>query len=151
MLFDTRVPRRVAMAAALCLGLTPCMGAPAAQSPWHVLVWSEPVVVSIDTDSITRRAALTTVRVLWDYAIARPTRGQPSVAYKSMIGLLVFDCATARFGGAGSVSYSGDGGGGLAVARSTISPDAASLSATEPGTLGRDLTDLVCARSRKAG
>lgn len=133
---------------ALCLALGICGMARAAQS-WHVLAWSEPVVVSVDTNSITQRAARTTARVLWDYGQARATQGQPSFPYRSMIGLLVFDCATARFGGAGSVSYSGDGGEGRAIARSAISPEDATLSSPQPGTLGRDLMNLVCAQAKK--
>jgi hypothetical protein len=136
-----------------------------AQAQWRVVLWSEPVVVSVDTDSITTHAARITARVMWDYAEPRSTRS-PSTAsykstynstykstyestYKSMIGLMVFDCATASVGGAGGISYSGDDGAGTAVSEFAISPDDAPLTATRPGTLGRDLTNLVCARAKR--
>jgi hypothetical protein len=64
-----------------------------------------------------------------------------------MIGVIVFDCAHESFGGAGSVAYSGDGGGGDAVAQYSISTDTAPLSVTEPGTIGHDLLTFVCARA----
>jgi hypothetical protein len=135
--------------AALCLALAGSGTALGAPAHWRVLLWSEPVVVSVDTGSITARAERITARVMWDYAQPRSTRDSRTASYKSMIGLMVFDCATDRVGGAGGVSYSGDDGGGTAVAQFAISPEQAPLSATLPGTLGRDLTDLVCSRAKQ--
>jgi hypothetical protein len=142
MLFDRRV--------ALSLVLATCGTATAAPAHWYVLLWSEPVVISVDTDSISARAARITARVMWDYTEPRATVAQPSVPYKSMIGLMVFDCLTERVGGASGISYSGDDGGGDAISRFAISPDDAPLTTTAPGTIARDLTDLVCARAKRA-
>jgi hypothetical protein len=116
---------------------------------WEVMVWTDPLIVSLDTSSIASHAARTTARVMWDYAETQYTQGQASLPYKSMIGIIVFDCAHESFGGAGSVAYSGDGGGGEAVAQYSISPDTAALSATEPGTIGRDLLTFVCAHAKQ--
>jgi len=135
--------------AALCLALVGSGTALGAPPDWRVLLWSEPVVVSVDIGSITARAERITARVMWDYAKPRSTREPPTAFYKSMIGLMVFDCATASVGGAGGVSYSGDDGGGTAIAQFAISPEEAPLSATLPGTLGRDLADLVCTRAKR--
>jgi hypothetical protein len=132
---------------------TTCRGAAdagAGGSPWEVMVWTGPLTVSLDTSSIAIHAARITARVLWDYAEAQHTRSQASPPYKSMIGVIVFDCAHQSFGGAGSVAYSGDGGGGDAVAQYSINPDNAPLSTTEPGTIGYDLVTFVCARAEHA-
>ena len=117
---------------------------------WQVLAWSEPVVVSVDLTSITEHAKRLTARVLWDYAAAQPTSQAAGSPYRSMVGVLVFDCAAGRFGGAGSTAYSLEGGRGEAVARYSIEPEAAKLSPPDPGTLAQDLMDFVCGRYEKA-
>lgn len=116
---------------------------------WRVMAWTDPVTISVDAASIMPNAARVTARVLWDYADAQrlPDRAQSS--YQSMIGIMVFDCETQRFGGAGSVSYSGVGGRGEAIARSAIDPGDAQLSYPEPGTLGHDLLAFVCTHAGK--
>jgi hypothetical protein len=117
---------------------------------WQVLAWSEPVVVSVDLTSITGHAARLTARVLWDYAAAQSMAEPTGSPYRSMIGVLVFDCAGGRFGGAASVAYSLEGGQGEALARYSIEPEAAKLSIPDPGTLAQDLLDFVCGRDEKA-
>jgi hypothetical protein len=131
---------------------TVCSGAAdaGAGAAWEVMVWTAPLTVSLDMSSITSHAARTTARVMWDYAEAQYTQGQASPPYRSMIGVIVFDCAHESFGGAGSVAYSGDGGGGEAVAQYSINPDNAALSTTEPGTVGHDLLTFVCAHAKQA-
>jgi uncharacterized protein YjbI with pentapeptide repeats len=114
---------------------------------WEVMVWTDPVTVSVDTSSIATHAARITARVLWDYADEQKAADQESTPYRSMVGTIVFDCATDRFGGAGSISYSEDGGGGKAVAQYAINPDDADLTTTEPGTVGHDLLVFVCGRA----
>jgi hypothetical protein len=121
-----------------------------------VLLWSEPVVVSVDTSSIASAAALTdgrmtpriTARVLWDYADAQHTVAAPPAIFRSMIGVLVFDCANERFGGASGVSYSGEAGTGEAVSRYAISPDQAPLAYPAAGTLAHDLLTFVCRQAK---
>ena len=124
--------------------------APHTDSVWEVMVWTDPLTVSVDTTSIAAHAARITAQVLWDYAEAQTGPDDATVPFKSMIGLVVFDCVNERFGGAGSVSYSGDGGAGEAVARYSINPEKATLSTAEPGTLGHDLLVFVCARAKTA-
>jgi hypothetical protein len=129
---------------------TDCRGATAAgpaSSNWEIMVWTDPLTVSVDTASIAPRAARITARVMWDYAEAQFSGGHGAAPYRSMVGTVVFDCATLRFGGAGSVSYSGDGGNGNPVGQYSIDPDSAVLSASEPGTIGGDLVAYVCAHA----
>ncbi len=116
---------------------------------WRVMAWTEPVTISVDAASITPNAARVTARVLWDYAAAQSLPDRAESSYQSMIGVIVFDCEGRRFGGAGSVSYSGVGGRGEAMARSSIDPGDAQLSYPEPGTLGHDLLAFVCAHAGK--
>jgi hypothetical protein len=118
-----------------------------AGSNWHVVLWTEAVTVSIDAASITPRATRVVAHVMWDYFEARTSGAAASAPYKSMLGTLVFDCAALRFGGAGSVFYSGDGGDGEAVGEYSIALDSAALGASEPGTIGRDLVAYVCAHT----
>jgi hypothetical protein len=115
------------------------IGPGTATSNWDVMVWTDALTVSIDTTSITSRAKRVIAHVMWDYSVAAP--------YKSMMGVLVFDCTTLQFGGVGSVSYSGGGGDGEIVAQYSIDPDKATLGGAEPGTIGRDLAAYVCARA----
>jgi hypothetical protein len=115
-----------------------------ASSNWEIMVWTDPLTVSVDTASIEAHAARVTARVLWDYTVAQTTGGPQAAEYRSMVGTLVFDCATARFGAAGGTDYSGDGGDGEAVAQYSVNPDLATLSPTEPGTIGNDLVTYVC-------
>jgi hypothetical protein len=136
----------VSAAGTVCRGST---DAGAGGSAWEVMVWTGPLTVSLDTSSIASGAARTTARVLWDYAEAQHIGGQASPPYKSMIGVIVFDCAHHSFGGAGSVAYSDDGGGGDAVAQYSINPDNAALSTPEPGTIGQDLLTFVCAHAKQ--
>jgi hypothetical protein len=115
---------------------------------WQVMVWSDPVVVSVDTSSIAAHGGRITARVMWDYAALQ--RPEPAAAaYRSMIGTLVFDCKTEGFGGAGSVSYTGMGGRGDPIGHYAINPDQAPLTHTEPGTVGHDLLTFVCAHPAK--
>jgi hypothetical protein len=118
-----------------------------AGSNWDVMQWTDALTVSIDKTSITPHATRVLAHVMWDYFEARPAGATAAVRYKSMMGVLVFDCATLRFGGAGSVSYSGDGGNGNPVGQYSIDPDSAVLSASEPGTIGGDLVAYVCAHA----
>jgi hypothetical protein len=118
-----------------------------ASSNWEVMVWSDPLIVSVDTASIAPRAARIIAHVMWDYAEAQTNGAAAAAPYNSMMGTIVFDCATLRFGGAGSVAYSGAGGDGEPVAQYSIDPDSAPLSASEPGTIGRDLVTYVCAHA----
>ena len=118
-----------------------------ASSNWEIMVWTDPPTVSVDTASITPHAPRITARVMWDYAEAQVSGGHGAAPYRSMIGTVVFDCATGRFGAAGSTSYSGDGGDGELVAQYAINPDKAELSSTEPGTIGNDLVAYVCAHA----
>jgi hypothetical protein len=119
----------------------------AAGPNWEVMVWTNPLTVSVDTASIAPHAARMVAHVMWDYFEPRAAREAAGAPYKSMMGVLVFDCATLRFGGAGSVFYSGDGGDGDAVGRYSIDPDSVVLSASEPGTISRDLATYVCAHA----
>jgi hypothetical protein len=127
-----------------CIGAT---GAGPASSNWEIMVWTDPLTVSVDTASIAPHAARITARVMWDYAEAQVSGGHGAAPYRSMIGTVVFDCATGRFGAAGSTTYSGDGGDGELVAQYAINPDNAELSSTEPGTIGNDLVAYVCAHA----
>jgi hypothetical protein len=145
-LLAAAVMMAVSAAGTACWGAT---DAGAGGAAWEVMVWTGPLTVSLDTSSIASHAARTTARVMWDYAEAQYTRGQASPPYKSMIGVIVFDCAHESFGGAGSVAYSGDGGGGDAVAQYSINPDNAALGTTEPGTIGHDLLTFVCAHAKQ--
>ena len=119
--------------------------AAAADPNWEVMVWTAPLTVSVDKASIALHASRTIARVIWDYAEARSAVGQMSLPYKSMIGTVVFDCATLQFGAAGSVAYTEDGGDGEVVAQYSIDPDTAKLGEADPGTLGGDLVAYVCA------
>jgi hypothetical protein len=119
----------------------------AASSNWELIVWTAPLTVSVDTASIAPHAARIIAHVMWDYAEAQTNSAAAAAPYSSMMGIVVFDCATLRFGGAGSVAYSGQGGDGEAVARYSIDPDSAPLSTSEPGTIGRDLVTYVCAHA----
>lgn len=121
----------------------------AVSANWEVMEWTDPLTVSVDTESIATRAARTTARVLWDYTQIQNTRDQTAAPFKSMIGTIVFDCAGERFGGGGSVSYSSGGGDGTPVAQYSINPDDVTLSASEPGTLGHDLLAFVCAYAKR--
>ena len=114
---------------------------------WDVMMWTDALTVSIDTASIAPHARRVVAHVMWDYFEARSAGTAAAAPYKSMMGVLVFDCATLRLGGAGSVSYSGDGGDGDPVGQYSIDPDTASLSVSEPGTMARDLAAYVCART----
>ena len=116
-------------------------------SNWDVMMWTEALTVSIDTASIAPHATRVVAHVMWDYFEARAAGAAAAAPYKSMMGVLVFDCATLRFGGAGSVFYSGDGGDGESVGRYSIDPDSAALSASEPGTVSRELAVYVCTRA----
>jgi hypothetical protein len=49
------------------------------------------------------------------------------------------------------VSYSGGGGDGTPVAQDAVNPDSATLSASEPGTVGHDLLAFVCAHAKQGG
>ncbi|MDP9013984.1 MAG: hypothetical protein M3O41_15270 [Pseudomonadota bacterium] len=118
-----------------------------ASTNWEVMVWTAPLTVSLDASSIALHAARVTARVLWDYSEVQYTGGHATAPYKSMVGVIVFDCVTEQFGGAGSVSYSGDGGEGDAVAQYSINPDSAALSNSDPGTIGHDLLTFVCAHA----
>jgi len=141
----------MAAARAVAAGASPVI-VPAiahAAADWQVMVWTDPLTVLVDTASITTYEARTTARVLWDYTLMQNTADRLTAPYKSMIGIVVFDCVTESFGGAGSVSYSGNGGDGTAVARFSISPGEATMSVTQPGTLGHDLVTYVCARAAR--
>lgn len=122
-----------------------------AASNWEVLEWTAPLTVSVDTASIANQGARLTARVLWDYAEPRTTGEPAATSYKSMIGVLVFDCATLSLGGAGTESFSDEGGEGRAVARYWANPDNARLGAPLPGTLAHDLVTYVCAHAPHAG
>jgi hypothetical protein len=113
-------------------------------------VWTDPLVVSVDTTSIRTLATRMTARVMWEYEDAQKTQDKSPALYKSMIGLVVFDCATERFGGAGGVSYSEDGGGGEVVSKYSISPEDAALSSPAPGTIAGDLLKFVCKQAKKS-
>ncbi len=116
---------------------------------WRIMAWTDPVTISVDAASITPDAARVTARVLWDYATAQRLPDRADSSFQSMIGIMVFDCESQRFGGAGSVSYSGVGGRGEAIARSSIDPSDAQLSYPEPGSLGHDLLAFVCTHAGK--
>jgi hypothetical protein len=145
----------MAAARAVAAGASPVIvpaiahAAAAAAANWQVMVWTDPLTVLVDTASITTSEARTTARVLWDYTLMQNTADRLTAPYKSMIGIVVFDCVTESFGGAGSVSYSGNGGDGTAVARFSMSPGEATMSVTQPGTLGHDLVTYVCARAAR--
>jgi hypothetical protein len=62
--------------------------------------------------------------------------------------LLVFDCRTDRYGGAGGISYSEGGGAGDVVSEYAIRPDDATLMDPSPGTVAQDLLAYVCAQAR---
>ena len=96
---------------------------------------------------IAPHAARIIAHVMWDYTEAQTNSAAAAAPYSSMMGILVFDCVTLRFGGAGSVAYSGLGGDGEAVAQFSIDPDSAPLGTSEPGTIGRDLVTYVCAHA----
>ncbi|HLZ98676.1 MAG TPA: surface-adhesin E family protein [Steroidobacteraceae bacterium] len=137
------------------LGATALLGAAggaaaAASSNWELMVWTGPLIVSVDTASIERRAARIIAHVMWDYAELQTDGATAAAPYNSMMGTIVFDCATLRFGGAGSVEYSGSGGEGEAVARYSIDPDSVPLGASQPGTIGRDLVTYVCSHAPPA-
>jgi hypothetical protein len=123
------------------------IGPGTASSNWDVMVWTDALTVSIDTTSITSHAKRVMAHVMWDYFEARPAGAIAAAPYRSMMGVLVFDCTTLQFGGAGSVSYSGDGGDGEVVAQYSIDPDKATLGGAQPGTIGRDLVAYVCAHA----
>ena len=118
-------------------------GMDAALSNWEIMLWTDPLTVSVDTASIAPYSRWLTARVLWDYAEARD--GGVTGPYRSMVGIVVVDCATQRLGAAGATSYSGDGGDGDPVAAYSIPPEQAALSESAPGTIGRDLVSYVCA------
>ena len=120
----------------------------AASSNWEIMLWTDPVTVSVDTASIAPYERWLTARVLWDYA---EPRDDGSGAYRSMVGVVVVDCATRRLGGAGATSYAGDGGDGDAVAGYSIPPERAALGDSSPGTIGRDLVSYVCAHDHRHG
>jgi hypothetical protein len=125
-------------------------GAPdsgSASSNWEIMEWTDAFTVSVDTASIAPHTARIIARVMWDYAEAQISGGHGAAPYKSMVGTVVFDCATGRFGAAGSISYSGDGGDGELVAQYAINPDKADLSSAEPGTISSDLVAYVCAHA----
>jgi hypothetical protein len=109
--------------------------------------WTDAFTVSVDTASIAPHTARIIARVMWDYAEAQISGGHGAAPYKSMVGTVVFDCATERLGAAGSISYSGDGGDGALVAQYAINPDEAELSNTERGTIGHELVAYVCAHT----
>lgn len=148
MLFDSRV---------VCLtALLFCGSAIAGESNWQVLLWSEPVVVSVDTSSIVsttaptngRTSSRTTARVLWDYAEVQHTFASPPALFRSMIGVLVFDCPNELFGGASGLSFSGEAGTGDLVSRYAISPEEAPLAYPAAGTIAHDLLAFVCRYSK---
>jgi hypothetical protein len=139
MLFGSRV---------LCaFGFAFCLPAIAGEPNWQVMEWTAPLTVSVDADSIMARNARMTARVLWDYAQPQSTRDPQAQPFKSMIGLLVFDCITLGFGGAGGESYTGEGGTGRVVSQFSISPDEVPLSQPAPGSLAHDLVAFVCAKA----
>jgi hypothetical protein len=113
------------------------------------MMWTEPLVVSIDPASIRGGASRITARVLWDYSGEQKTDDEPRRPFRSMIGLIVFDCGAERFGGAGSTSYSEEGGAGQVVAQYAINPGAATLAVAEPGTVAHDLVVYVCTQAKK--
>lgn len=121
--------------------------ADAAASNWELMVWTVPLTVSVDTASIQAHAARIIAHVMWDYTEAQTNAAAASPPYQSMMGIVVFDCATRQFGGAGSVAYSGRAGEGEPVAQYSIDPDSALLSASSPGTIGFDLVTYVCAHA----
>ena len=141
------------LATAMILSVSPSgtgRGAPdsgSASSNWEIMEWTDAFTVSVDTASIAPHTARIIARVMWDYAEGQISGGHSAAPYRSMVGTVVFDCTTLRFGGAGSVSYSGDGGGGNPVGQYSIDPDSAVLSASEPGTVGGDLVTYVCAHA----
>jgi len=116
----------------------------AASSNWVIMEWTDPLTVSVDTASIEMHAALVMARVLWDYTVARTSEGPVAAQYRSMVGTLVFDCATGRLGAAGGIDYSDSGGDGETVAQYAIAPELAPLSPTHRGTIGNDLVEYVC-------
>jgi hypothetical protein len=122
----------------------------AASSNWELIEWTAPLTVAVDTASIAPHAARIIAHVMWDYTVAQTNYAAPAAPYSSMMGIMVFDCATLRFGGAGSVAYSGQGGEGEAVAQYSIDPDSAPLSTSEPDTIGRDLVTYVCGHARRS-
>lgn len=144
----TRKLRLAFLAASATLTLSPlaagAFSGGAANSNWEVMLWTNPVTVSVDTASIAPHAERFIARVLWDYAEPQITGVDAAAPFKSLVGIVVFDCTTLRFGGAGSIAYSGDGGDGDLVAQYAIDPDQAPLSTSEPGTIGRDLATYVC-------
>jgi hypothetical protein len=142
------------LSSAVILGVTgagsncrAAIGPATASSNWDVMVWTDALTVSIDTTSIMSHAKQVIAHVMWDYFEARPAGAIAAAPYKSMMGVLVFDCTTLQFGGVGSVSYSGDGGDGEVVAQYSIDPDKATLGGAEPGTIGHDLVAYVCAHA----
>jgi hypothetical protein len=140
---------RLSLLAAAPIIAVSAVGTACAAASWELMEWTGPVTVSVDTSSIARHAARITASVLWDYAATQTAPDGEGAPYKSMIGVVVFDCTTEQFGGAGSVSYSGDGGGGKAVAQFSINPDKATLSAPAPGSVGHDLLAFVCGLAKK--
>jgi hypothetical protein len=141
------------LATATILAVSPfgtSRGAPdsgSASSNWEIMEWTDAFTVSVDTASIAPHTARIIARVMWDYAEAQISGGHGAAPFKSMVGTVVFDCATERLGAAGSISYSGDGGDGALVAQYAINPEDAELSNTERGTIGNDLVAYVCANA----
>jgi hypothetical protein len=90
----------------------------------------------------------TTARVLWDYADVQQTVAVPPTLFRSMIGVLVFDCSNELFGGASGVSYSGEGGTGELVSRYAVSPEEAPLAYPAAGTIAHDLLTFVCRQAK---
>jgi len=68
-------------------GVAVCGLAAAGESNWRVVVWTDPLTVSIDTASISAaaQADLVTARVLWDYTNPQKTQGNSAATYRSMI------------------------------------------------------------------
>jgi len=114
------------------------------------MVWTDPLTVSIDTASITAASARFTARVKWDYSDEHTTLDAAAIPYRSMMGVVAFDCSSGRFGAVSGTSYAGDDLSGAIVAHYAILPDQAELSNPAPGTIGQDMVSLVCAAAANA-
>jgi hypothetical protein len=134
----------------IVLASAACGVAVAAQPNWQVMIWTDPLTVSIDTASITTAAARTTARVKWDYSDERTTLDAAATPYRSMMGVVAFDCSSGRFGAVSGTSYAGDDLSGPIVAHYAIRPDQAELSNPAPGTIGQDMVSLVCSAAANA-
>jgi len=135
----------------IVLAAAACGAAVAAQSTWRVMVWTDPLTVSIDTASITATPAGVTARVKWDYSDEQKTLNAAATPFRSMLGVVAFDCASGGFGAVSGTSYAGDDLSGAIVAHYAMRPDEAALSNPAPGTIGQDLVSFVCEAVKPAG